>query len=334
MSAEHFSSVMVVGGGAWGTALATLIAHKGINTQLWAREPEVVNTINNQGENSLFLPGLPLAPALQATSDLAQAKQAAAVLLVTPAQYTRPMLERLREVTNQAAIPLALCCKGIERHTGKLMTDVLATAWPEAIPAVLSGPSFAADVAKGLPTAVTLACTDRQMGKQWLGTVSSNTFRPYFSDDLIGAELGGSVKNVLAIACGIVAGKGLGESAKAALMARGFAEFQRLGVALGAKPGTMAGLSGLGDLILTCSSPQSRNMSLGLAIGQGKKASDVLAARQSVSEGAATARPLASLAAHHKVDMPICTAVADLIDEQRTVEQIIGDLMARPLTDE
>ena len=269
---------------------------------------------------------------LNATADLTVAAAAEAILFVVPAQFARPMLAELRAATGKAAKPVALCSKGIERDSGALMTDVIAESWPEAIPAVLSGPSFAVDVAKGLPTAVTLAATDETTGAMWQASVGAPHFRPYLSDDLIGAELGGAVKNVLAIACGVVEGKGLGESAKAALMARGFAEFQRFGVALGAKPASMAGLSGLGDLILTCSSRQSRNMSLGYEIGQGGRAAEIMAARNTVSEGAATARPLLELAAKHGVEMPICAAVAALVEGDSDVDAVIAGLLQRPYT--
>lgn len=214
------------------------------------------------------------------------------------------------------------------------MTEVISAVWPEAQPAVLSGPSFARDVARGQPTAVTLACADEALGAKWLATIGAPHFRPYLSDDLTGAELGGAVKNVLAIAAGVVEGRGLGESARAALIARGFAEFQRLGVALGAKRETMAGLSGLGDLILTASSPQSRNMSLGIELGKGRSLEDVLGERNTVSEGVATADAISSLAQKAGVDAPICAAVSDLVNGRKSVDQIIAALMARPFKSE
>lgn len=325
-----FNSILVVGGGAWGTALATLAARAGIATTLWARESEVVSAINDSHENRLFLPGIELPESLVATSDLDAANSAEAIVFVVPAQFSRKMLSSLRDATGEREVPLALCSKGIERESGNFLTEIAKDTWPEAIPAVLSGPSFAADVARGLPTAVTLACADQALGRRWQQTLGSPHFRAYLSDDLVGAEIGGAVKNVLAIACGIIEGKGLGESARAALIARGFAELQRLGVALGANPQTMAGLSGLGDLILTCSSRQSRNMSLGFEIGRGKSASDILASRNSVSEGAATARPLVALAERHNVEMPICMAVAAIIDGQIGVDDAIKALLHRP----
>ena len=334
MSAEQrFSSIAVIGAGAWGTALAQLCARNGIDTLIWAREDEVANQINETGENKIFLPGAVLDKRLKATSDLSQTGQAEAYLLVTPVQHSRPVLGQLCHFVKESA-PIALCSKGVETATGLLMTEVLSTMCPGAQPAVLSGPSFAVDVASGLPTAVTLACADKSMGRRWVESIGATHFRPYLSDDLVGAELGGAVKNVLAIASGVVAGKALGESARAALIARGFAEFQRLGIALGAKPQTMAGLSGLGDLILTASSAQSRNMSLGIELGKGRALSDVLGERNTVSEGVATAEAVRALATKANVEMPICAAVADLVADRRSVDEVITQLLSRPFTTE
>lgn len=332
-SAQPFSSVAVIGGGAWGTALAHLSASNGVATTLWAREASVTKAITDSGENSEFLKGVPLAPALKATNDLGVAAASEAILFVVPAQYARSAFSELSGATS-GETPVALCSKGIEQSTGALMTEVLDAVWPQALPAVLSGPSFARDVARGMPTAVTLACADESLGARWIATIGAPHFRPYLSDDLIGAELGGAVKNVLAIAAGAVEGKGLGESARAALIARGFAEFQRLGVALGARAQTMSGLSGLGDLILTASSTQSRNMSLGLELGKGRALSDILASRNSVSEGVATAAAVTNLAARAGVDMPICAAVAALVSDAKTIDDIIADLLARPFKSE
>ncbi len=334
MNNNAFSSVMVVGGGAWGTALATLTARAGISTRIWALEDEVVASINETHENKLFLAGTKLPENLVATSNLGDVDDAECVVFVVPAQFSRSVLSQMRELSGGKSMPVALCCKGIERDTGKMMTQVIEEVWPEAIPAVLSGPSFAIDVANNLPTAVTLACEDEVVGQRWLNTVNAQHFRPYLSSDLIGAELGGAVKNVLAIACGIVEGKQMGESARAALIARGFAEFQRFGVALGAERQTMAGLSGLGDLILTCSSRQSRNMSLGYEIGLGRSYEEIMAERITVSEGAATAKPLLELAASRDVDMPICRAVAQIVDGSLDVNQAIEALLNRPLREE
>ena len=332
--ARAFQNILVVGGGAWGTALATLTVSAGAKTCIWARNKSVVDAINQTHENSLYLAGYDLPESLTATTDLkAAAQKCDAVLFVAPAQTAREVLANLRELTDRAALPVCLCCKGIERSTQKLMTEVLSQVWPEADPAILSGPSFAVDVVRGLPTAVTLAC-DNDTGPRWLATLNTGRFRPYLSQDMIGAELGGAVKNVIAIACGIVEGQGFGESARAALIARGFAEFQRLGVAMGADPRSMAGLSGLGDMILTCSSRQSRNMSLGVAIGEGGSAAEILSERHTVSEGAASAAPLVALAKSHGVEMPISTAVAAIIDGKIDVASAINALMSRPLRKE
>lgn len=331
--ASPFGSVMVVGGGAWGTALANLVAGKGIATALWAREDAVVRAIKDTGENSVFLPGVRLDPRLNATSDLSGAASIDAVLMVAPAQYNRAMFADLRQFAPEM-VPIALCSKGIETDTALLMTEVLTEVWPEARPAVLSGPSFAIDVAQGMPTAVTLACADKLLGERWVASIGAQHFRPYLSDDLVGAELGGAVKNVLAIAAGVVVGRELGESARAALIARGFAEFQRLGVALGGKMQTMSGLSGLGDLILTASSPQSRNMSLGIALGQGRALDDVLGERNSIAEGVATAPAVLSLAKKAGVETPICAAVAAIVSGEKTVDELITALLSRPFRQE
>jgi len=332
-NAAPFSSLAVIGGGAWGTALARLCTQNGVDTLIWARETSVVHGINTAHENAEYLPGIKLPPTLKATNDLGMAGRREAFVFVAPAQHARAVLGELRNAAPENA-PIALCAKGIERGTGLMMSEVLGEVWPGARPAVLSGPSFARDVAKGLPTAVTLACADEALGGRWIATIGAAHFRPYLSDDLIGAELGGAVKNVLAIAAGAVEGRGLGESARAALIARGFAEFQRLGVALGAKPSTMAGLSGLGDLILTASSPQSRNMSLGLELGRGHPLDDILSDRNNVSEGVASASALAARAAKAGVDMPICAAVAALVSGGKTIDEIIADLLARPFKPE
>lgn len=333
LNGAPFRAVSVIGGGAWGVALGHLAAANGVDTLLWAREPEVADAIDRRHENPVYLPGVALHPALRATSRLEDVACAEAFLFVVPTQHSRAVMRALAPLAREGA-PVALCSKGIEQMTGMLPTGVLAEAWPAAMPAVLSGPSFARDVALGLPTAVTLAVTDNAVGGRWAATIGAPHFRPYLSDDLLGAELGGAVKNVLAIAAGAVEGRGLGESAKAAVIARGFAEFQRLGVALGARRETMAGLSGLGDLILTATSRQSRNMSLGVELGQGKSLHAVLAGRNSVSEGVATAGAVVELGRRAGVDLPICAAVADLIDGARSIDDIIVDLMARPLKQE
>ena len=272
---------------------------------------------------------MPALPRLQASTDIAILDGCDAVLAVVPAQFARTMLSQLAPHLGEGT-PVLLCAKGIERNSLSFMTDVLRDTIPHAVPAVLSGPSFAADVSRGLPTAVTLACEDEALGKALMEAIGQPAFRPYWSDDLIGAEIGGAVKNVLAIACGICEGLQLGKSAHAALIARGFAEMTRLGVALGGKAETLAGLCGLGDLVLTCSSPQSRNMSFGLALGQGRSAAAILAERNAVTEGVATAPALVKLAQKHGVEMPICEGVAAILGDQITVSDAMAALLSRP----
>lgn len=326
-------SIGVIGAGAWGTALALVAERAGRAVTLWAREADVEEAIRTKRENTLFLPGVPIPAGIAVTAALEEAAQADALLLVTPAQFLRGAAEALRPVLTPGT-PVMLCAKGVERGSLKLMTEVLAEACPAALPAVLSGPSFAADVAKGLPTAVTLACADQDAGARLAAAIAAPAFRPYLSADPVGAELGGAVKNVLAIACGIVEGQALGDSARAALITRGFAEIQRLGQKLGAQSETLHGLSGLGDLILTCSSRQSRNYSLGLALGRGESLEAILSARTSVAEGVASADAVAALAAREGVEMPITAAVAAIVAGQLQISEAIQGLLSRPLKQE
>jgi glycerol-3-phosphate dehydrogenase (NAD(P)+) len=327
---SQVQKVGIVGGGAWGTALAQVAAHGGGEALLWAREPEVAESVNARHENELFLPGVALDPALRATADLADLAACDALLIVTPAQHTRHVLAGL----DAAGKPLVLCSKGIEDSTGKLMHDVAQEVRPDSPIAVLSGPTFAHEVAAGLPTAVTLAAADRATGEALVRRLARPFFRPYLSDDLAGAEVGGAVKNVLAIACGVVEGRGLGQNARAALISRGFAEMTRFGVAKGARVETLAGLAGLGDLVLTCSSTSSRNFSLGKGIGEGARAADLLADRRTVAEGAFTAPVLKRVADELGVDMPIVAAVCALLADELSVDEAIERLLARPLRPE
>lgn len=326
----EFRSAGVIGGGAWGTALAQVCARAGLDTVLQAREPEVVESIRARRVNEVFLPGVELDPRIAVTTDFADLSDRDLILAVPPAQFMRATLTAFAAHARPDA-PILLCSKGIERGSLKLMTQVLAETIPAAPAAVLSGPSFAADVSRGLPTAVTLACEDAGLGEELMWTLSAPGFRPYLATDLIGAEVGGAIKNVLAIACGLSEGRGLGRSAHAALITRGFAEMTRLGVALGAEPQTVAGLCGLGDLVLTCSSPQSRNMSLGLALGQGQTVEQALAGKRSVAEGHESAPAVRELAARAGVEMPICEGVAALLAGEATVEGLIDALLSRPL---
>ncbi len=327
-----FKSIGVIGAGAWGTALAINAQRAGRDVTIWAREDDVVGDLSAGRGNPQYLPKVDMDP-IRATTDLADLANCDAILAVAPAQFMRMTLEGLAPHLKKE-MPIALCSKGFETATLKMMTDVLAETCPNAIPSVLSGPSFAIDVAKGLPTAVTLAARTKKEGDQWVEAIGRPEFRPYFSDDLVGAEAGGAVKNVLAIACGAVEGMELGRSAHAALISRGFAEMSRLGEALGANPETLRGLCGLGDLVLTCSSPQSRNMSFGFALGQGQSAGDILASRTSVTEGVATAPAVKALAEKLNVDMPICSAVADTLSGKVTLTEAVDALLNRPFRSE
>jgi glycerol-3-phosphate dehydrogenase (NAD(P)+) len=325
--------VGVLGGGAWGTALAQVAARAGLEPRLWAREPDVVAGVNAAHENPLFLPGVALDPAVRATADLAALAGCDVIFAVVPAQHLRGVLQNAAQHL-RPGVPVVLCAKGIEQGSLKLMTEVLAETLPAAAPAVLSGPSFAAEVARGLPTAITLAAPDADLARRLAEAIATPAFRPYLSADMIGAEAGGAIKNVLAIACGVVEGRGLGRSAHAALVTRGFAELTRLAVALGGKAETVAGLCGLGDLVLTCSSPQSRNMSLGLALGRGQSLDEALAGKLSVAEGAASAPAVRDLARKRGVETPISDAVAAILAGEVGVDDAIAGLLARPLRSE
>lgn len=324
------TTVSVIGGGAWGTALAQTLALSGRQVLLWAREPDVVEDINARHVNRLFLPGIALEPSIRATSRIGDVAASDAILSVAPAQHARAAMASLKPHL-RIGTAVVMCAKGIEGSTGKLMGDVVAETLPEAQLAVLSGPSFAADVARGLPAALTLACHNEVTGRALATELSSRQMRLYWSSDVIGAELGGAVKNVLAIAAGIVEGRGLGASAHAAIVTRGFAELRRFGEAMGARPETLLGLSGLGDLILTCGSPQSRNMSLGRALGEGRSLSEILGARAAVTEGVYTAAAVVRLARERNIEMPIAEAVNAIIAGETGVDSAIAALMQRPL---
>lgn len=326
---EPFESVAVLGGGAWGTALAQVAATAGRRVALWALEPEVVEAINTRHENGPFLPGIVLNGAVVATGDLRKAASAELLLAAPPAQHMRAVL---REIAPHlpARPAITLCAKGVERGSLALMTEVLAQEIPHAVAAVLSGPGFAKDVARGLPTATTIASADAAYARRVVAAIGLPTFRPYVADDLIGAEIGGAVKNVIAIACGVAEGRKLGDGARAALITRGFAELTRLGLALGAKAETLSGLCGLGDLVLTCASLSSRNTSLGAALGEGRALADILAERRSVAEGAESAPAIVALAKKHGVEMPICEAVAAIVAGRVSIDDAINALLSRP----
>jgi glycerol-3-phosphate dehydrogenase (NAD(P)+) len=320
-------TIGVIGAGAWGTALAQMLSRDGRDVLLWAFEPEVVAAINADHRNPLYLPSATLAPTIRATGDLADFAAIDTALVVTPAQVLGKVLSGLTRPPRD----LVLCSKGIEAGSGRLMNDVARDASPASAIAVLSGPTFAHEVAAGLPTAVTLACGGGAAQWQRLApAIARPAFRPYYSDDVTGAEIGGAVKNVLAIACGVVDGLALGQNARAALIARGYAEMLRFGEALGARAETLAGLCGLGDLVLTCSSTASRNFSLGKALGEGAAAADLMADRRTVAEGAFTAPVLTDLAAARGIAMPIVAAV-DAILTGAEARKVVADLLSRPL---
>lgn len=320
----------VVGAGAWGTALAQMLASDGREVLLWAREAELIDEINLRARNPLYLPDAVLAQSIRATGELAEMARCELLLLVTPAQHLGATMRAMPAFPRD----LVLCAKGIEAESGGLLHDVAARLAPGSDIAVLSGPTFAHEVAAGLPTAVTLACGGG--GEQWrrlAEAIARPAFRPYYSDDLKGAEIGGAVKNVLAIACGVVEGLGFGQNARAALIARGYAEMQRFGEALGARRETLAGLCGLGDLVLTCSSTASRNFSLGKALGEGADPQILMSDRRTVAEGAHTAPVLVEIARREAIAMPIAQAVQSLL-EGAPARAIATDLLARPLTAE
>ncbi len=320
----------IIGAGAWGTALAAVAAKAGRDVTLWAFEPEVVAVINGQHRNPVFLPDVVLDPRIAATGDLAQAANADLIFLVVPAQFLRTVCKTLAKLIKPQT-PAVICAKGIEKGTGALMTDVVRETLPDAEMMVLSGPTFAAEVAAGLPTAITLGAGNAALGHRVAAAISSPAFRPYLSNDVIGAEVGGAVKNVLAIGCGIADGRKLGANARAALLTRGLAEIVRLAVARGGRAETLMGLSGLGDLVLTATSMQSRNYSLGVALGQGRSLADILRERRSVAEGVATAEAVTALAARIGVEMPICTAIDAVLNRGAQVDQVLKGLLDRPL---
>ena len=323
-------SVGIVGAGAWGTALAVTSRRAGRDVLIWAYEPETLAGINQNHRNETYLPGVKLDRAIEATARLNEVANCDLLLMATPAQHVRKIAGEIAPYLKPGQ-PLVLCSKGIEQTTGKLISEVVEEVVPRPQIAVLSGPSFAAEVARGLPAAVTLASGEEEQGRALAYALSHPPFRCYWSDDVIGAEIGGAVKNVYAIAAGIVAGKKFGASAHAALVTRSFAEMVRFAATLGARRETLMGLSGLGDLVLTCGSPQSRNMSLGIELGKGKSLEEVLGKRIAVTEGVYTASALVEMAAARGIDMPIAQAVHAVISGLATVDEAIEALLSRPL---
>lgn len=328
------TGITVIGGGAFGTALACVARRNGADTILWARNESVVDSINRGEGNPNYLPGVALEPGIAATTDIDMAITGAnAILLATPSQYLRGVVQSFTANLDPET-PLIICAKGVERGANLLMSEVLAQVAPENPVAVLSGPTFAIEVARRLPTAVTLAARDAELAERLAAMIGSLIFRPYVSNDPIGAEICGAVKNVLAIACGILQGRQMGDNARAALITRGVAEIARLGAAKGAHPATIMGLSGLGDLTLTCNAMQSRNFSLGVALGEGQTLDDILQSRQSVAEGVASAESVVALAGSLDVEMPICAAVNRIVTEGGDIDETIAGLLSRPFREE
>ncbi len=325
-----FQRVGILGGGAWGTALAQSARRAGRDVTLWAYEAETVSEINACHTNRIYLPGVALDPAIKATAKAEDLAAADVLLLVAPAQFVRAVAQDIAPHF-EAGKPVVICAKGFEEKTGEFMSEVVKEVLPEAEAAVLSGPSFAAEVARNLPAALTLACESEELGARLMTALAHRNFRLYWTSDVLGTQAGGAVKNVLAIATGIVEGRQLGRNAHAALTTRGFAELVRLGTKLGGRFETLTGLSGLGDLILTCSSTQSRNMSLGIALGQGQSLQDILGARKSVTEGVHSAGAVVELARKHGVEMPICEAVHNVVKGRMSVDEAIEALLSRPL---
>ena len=322
--------VAVLGAGAFGTALAIVAQKAGRTVTLWGRDAAAIEVIRADGENARHLPGADIPPEIDLTGDLAACANAGIVLLAVPAQATHAMATRFAEHARDDAAIVA-CAKGVEKETGRRQSEIIAEAIPHARPAALSGPGFAEEIARSQPTAVTIAAGDPALAHDLSAALATESFRPYASDDLIGVELGGAVKNVLAIAAGIVAGRALGESARAALIARGLAEMTRLGVAAGARAETFMGLSGLGDLVLTATGRRSRNLAFGMALGEGRPAASLLGPGMPLVEGAHTAQIAAELAARLGVDAPLTNAVAAIIDGTLSVDKAIEGLVSRPL---
>lgn len=323
----------IIGGGAWGTALAAVAQKAGCDVILWAREKETVASINNDHENKQFLPNIKLNTEIHATSEITEAANADAVFLVTPAQHLRATCKQLAPVWKKNT-PAVICAKGIELKSGSLMSEVVAQELPDATVVILSGPTFAKETALGVPTAVTLACKNKKLGEELANSIGTVNFRPYLSDDIIGSQVGGAVKNVMAIARGIAEGKKFGDNACAALITRGLAEVVRLAVVMGGKHQTLMGLSGIGDLMLTANSMQSRNFSLGVALGQGKTLEEIISSRDSVTEGVATASAVVDAAVKYNIDMPICMAVDKILNHNADIETTIKELLSRPFRSE
>ncbi len=327
-----YQTVGIVGAGAWGTALAVAARRAGRDVVIWGYERETVEEINHQHANHIYLPGITLDRQIRATAKVAEVAAADLILMVVPSQFFRTVASEFAPHIGEK--PVIICTKGFEEDTGKLMSDVVAEALPRAIPGVLAGPSFASEIARGLPAALTIAADEEVIGLRVANALGSRSLRLYWSDDVLGAQIGGALKNVLAIAAGIVAGRQLGDNARAGIITRGFAELMRFGLAVGAKPETLMGLMGLGDLILTCSSEQSRNMSLGKALGEGKALADILGSRKSVTEGTHSAAAAVVRAREIGVELPICDAVRAILVGEMNVDDAIEAVLSRPFKSE
>ncbi|MEM6812032.1 MAG: NAD(P)H-dependent glycerol-3-phosphate dehydrogenase [Pseudomonadota bacterium] len=322
----------IIGAGAWGTALAQNLSNSGLDVMLWAREEDVANSINTEHKNNLFLKDLPLNESIKASHNKDDLSGCDLYILMTPAQHLRSIIDDFANIIKDN--PFVIGSKGIEIETGSLLSDVVLEKLPDAIFGFMSGPTFAGEIAKGLPCAITLAMNNREVGKEIVKSIGSRTLRTYLSNDIIGVQIGGSVKNVIAIACGVIEGRGMGESARCALVTRGLAEMARLAKALGAEKETLMGMCGIGDLMLTCSSMQSRNFSFGYELGQGKSVEEILSERQAVTEGVHTAKALYTIAQNNAVDMPISNAVYEFITEDVKIDEIFSRLLDRPLREE
>ncbi len=327
---QVIQKIGVVGAGAWGTALAATARRAGRDVLIQAHEQDVADSINQTHENTRFLPGVTLDEGIRATTDLGEIAACDAVLLVMPAQFLRAITSQMAPLWRDG-VPAIICAKGIEQDSGALLSEVAAKTLPGVTLAVLSGPTFAIEVASGQPTAVTLASHDAQAAADLSQALGTPTFRAYRSDDMTGAQLGGAIKNVLAIGCGIIEGRKLGDNARAAFITRGLAEIARLAAAKGADPETLVGLSGLGDLTLTCNAMQSRNFSLGVAMGEGRTLDEILAERASVTEGVFTASSAVQLADNLNVDAPICAAMDGILNNKADIDATIQNLLARPV---
>ena len=327
-----YQTVSIVGAGAWGTALAIAARRAGRDVSIWAYEPETVDEINREHTNHIYLPGVKLDREIRATAKVTDVAASDLILMVVPSQFFRSVAKEFSGHFDGK--PVIICTKGFEEDTGKLMSDIAGEVLPDALTGVLAGPSFAGEIARGLPAAVMIAAKEELIGLRVATALGSRSLRLYWSGDMLGAQIGGAVKNVLAIAAGIVAGRELGDNARAGIITRGFAELMRFGLAMGAKPETLTGLSGLGDLILTCSSEQSRNMSLGKALGEGKALVDILGTRKSVSEGAYSAAAAVARARDLGVELPICNAVRAILAEETDVDHAIEGVLSRPFKSE